>query len=64
MWPVARSPNDAVASYPSNYASDNVIAVAALTSAGTLPSYSNYGATTVDLGAPGSGIYSTLPKGA
>ena len=53
--------NDAVANYPSNYPNDNVIAVAALTSSGAKSSYSNYGLTKVDLGAPGSGIYSTLP---
>ncbi|MFM8733710.1 MAG: S8 family serine peptidase [Pirellulales bacterium] len=67
--------NDSVANYPSNYTTlqgttsiaaasyESVIAVAALTSAGTLASYSNYGASTVDIGAPGSGIYSTLPGG-
>ncbi len=53
--------NDVVASYPSNYNVDNVIAVASITSLGALSSFSNYGATTVDLGAPGSAIYSTLP---
>lgn len=53
--------NDVTASYPSNYTSSNIIAVAALTSTGALASYSQYGATTVDIGAPGSGIYSTLP---
>lgn len=53
--------NDAVASYPSNYPNDNIIAVASITSTGARSSFSNYGATTVDLGAPGSGIYSTLP---
>lgn len=58
----ASSNNDASASYPSGYASDNVIAVASITSTGGLSSFSNYGATTVDIGAPGSGIYSTLPK--
>jgi subtilisin family serine protease len=51
--------NDAVASYPSNYNLPNVIAVAAITSTGAKASFSNYGATTVDLGAPGSGIIST-----
>jgi len=53
--------NDATANYPSNYPNPNVIAVAAITSSGAKASFSNYGATTVDLGAPGSGIYSTLP---
>ncbi len=51
--------NDAVASYPSNYDAPNVIAVAAITSAGAKSSFSNFGATTVDLGAPGSGIWSS-----
>jgi subtilisin family serine protease len=53
--------NDITPNYPSNYTNSNVIAVAALTSSGALASYSNYGATTVDIGAPGSGIWSTLP---
>src|SRR4051794_38399306 len=53
--------NDNVPNYPSNYDLPNVIAVAAITSTGSLASFSNYGATTVDLGAPGVGIYSTLP---
>lgn len=53
--------NDATASYPSGYASNNVIAVAALTNTGALASYSQYGATTVDIAAPGSGIWSTVP---
>ena len=52
-----------VKSYPAAYTQNNVISVAALTSAGGLASYSNYGSTWVDLGAPGSGIYSTLLNG-
>lgn len=56
--------NDAVANYPSNYPNDNVIAVASITSSGALSSFSNYGATKVDIGAPGSGINSTLPNSA
>ncbi len=53
--------NDATASYPSGYGSANIIAVAALVKDGTLASYSQYGATTVDICAPGSGIVSTVP---
>lgn len=49
------------ACYPAEYDSDNVIAVAAITSNGGLASFSNFGATTVDLGAPGYGIWSTVP---
>jgi len=53
--------NDVTAHYPSNYTHANVIAVASITSSGAKSGFSNYGATTVDLGAPGSGIFSTLP---
>lgn len=53
--------NDATASYPSGYSSANIIAVASITSTGGLSSFSQYGATTVDIGAPGSGIWSTVP---
>ena len=61
------SNNDVTANYPSNYNTtatagyDSVIAVASLTSTGALSSFSSYGATQVDLAAPGSSIYSTLP---
>ncbi len=57
----ASSNNDATANYPSNYNVANVIAVASITNTGGLSSFSNYGATQVDLGAPGSGIYSSVP---
>ncbi|KGM55614.1 peptidase S8 [Lysobacter daejeonensis GH1-9] len=53
--------NDAQASYPSNYPQANIIAVASTTSTGGLSSFSQWGATTVDIGAPGSGIWSTVP---
>ncbi len=61
--------NDTIPNYPSNYNTssgagyDSVIAVAALTNTGARASYSNYGALTVDIGAPGSSITSTLPVG-
>lgn len=55
------SNNDATANYPSNYPNPNIIAVAALTSTGALASFSNYGATQVDVGAPGAAIYSSIP---
>jgi subtilisin family serine protease len=55
------SDNDATPSYPSNYPNANVIAVASITSTGALSSFSQWGATTVDIGAPGSGIYSSVP---
>ena len=53
--------NDTTASYPSNYPNANIIAVASITSAGGLSSFSQWGKTTVDIGAPGSGIWSTVP---
>jgi subtilisin family serine protease len=53
--------NDVTASYPSNYTSANVIAVAAINKTGGLSSFSQYGATNVDLGAPGEAIYSSVP---
>ena len=48
-------------SYPAAYSNSNLISVASITSTGSLSSFSNYGLKNVDLGAPGSGIYSTLP---
>jgi subtilisin family serine protease len=54
--------NDANPSYPGSYASSNIISVASITSTGGLSSFSNYGANSVDIGAPGSSIMSTLPK--
>jgi subtilisin family serine protease len=53
--------NDTTAAYPANYSGANVISVAAIDKTGALASFSNYGATTVDLGAPGVGIWSTVP---
>lgn len=60
---------DTTANYPSNYSTlttvgyESVISVAAITSTGALASFSNYGASTVDLGAPGVSIYSTVAGG-
>lgn len=53
--------NDVAKFYPSSMTNDNVISVASITSSDLLSSFSCYGLTTVDLGAPGSGIWSTLP---
>ncbi len=47
--------------YPASYANANVIAVASITNTGAISSFSNYGSTTIDIGAPGSGIWSTVP---
>jgi thermitase len=51
--------NDRVGSYPCNYGVDNVVCVAATDRADALAGFSNYGATTVDLAAPGVDIAST-----
>jgi subtilisin family serine protease len=53
--------NDAIASFPSGYTSANIIAVASIASNGSLSTFSQFGATTVDIGAPGSAIWSTVP---
>jgi len=44
--------------YPASYDLDNIISVAATTRTDELASFSNYGATTVHLGAPGAAIFS------
>ena len=54
---------DSKPSYPASYTNSNIISVAAIASNGSIASFSNYGANSVDLGAPGVGIYSTLPTG-
>ena len=51
--------NDLVPHYPSSYDAPNVIAVAATDSNDALASFSHFGATSVQLGAPGVGILST-----
>lgn len=47
--------------YPSSYEYDNVISVAAIDSENKLAGFSNWGRTSVDLGAPGVKILSTVP---
>jgi subtilisin family serine protease len=54
--------NDSSPHYPSSYDNANIISVASITSTGAMSSFSNYGATSVDICAPGSSITSTLPK--
>jgi subtilisin family serine protease len=60
----AATNNDTAPEYPASYTGDTVISVAATDRFNRLSSFSNYGATTVDLGAPGSSIYSTVPGNA
>lgn len=47
--------------YPASYPSANIISVAAIDKSGNLASWSNYGSASVDLGAPGVSIWSTVP---
>ncbi|HXI50624.1 MAG TPA: S8 family serine peptidase, partial [Candidatus Saccharimonadales bacterium] len=49
---------DASPHYPSSYDVDNIVSVAAMDSSDHLAGFSNYGRTSVDLGAPGVHIYS------
>ncbi|MFN4895726.1 MAG: S8 family peptidase [Pseudomonadota bacterium] len=51
--------NDISPSYPASYQLANVISVASIDSSGSLSYFSNYGARTVHIAAPGGRIYST-----
>ena len=55
--------NDASPHYPSSHTQDAVISVAATDSGDRLAGFSNYGAQSVDVAAPGVGILSTTPGG-
>ena len=52
--------NDSNPQYPADYALDNIISVAATDQNDDLASFSNYGNASVDVGAPGVNIYSTM----
>lgn len=54
---------DLAPQYPGGYDLPNVITVASLTPQGSLAASSNYGATTVDVAAPGTVIQSTYKNG-
>jgi len=49
--------------YPAASPNANILSVAAIDQRGRLPAFSNYGATSVDLAAPGDNIVSTVPGG-
>ena len=53
--------NDTTPDYPASYNLDNIISVAATDQNDHLSSFSNYGLTSVHVGAPGENIYSTKP---
>ena len=54
--------NDDVPHYPASYEVPNVLAVAATNRNDRLADFSNYGATSVDVAAPGEDIWSTVPN--
>ncbi|MES3038692.1 MAG: S8 family peptidase [Bdellovibrionota bacterium] len=47
-------------SYPSSYEHDNIISVAAMDVNGNLGAFSNWGPKSVDIGAPGVAVFSTV----
>ncbi len=55
--------NDLTPFYPASYNAANIIAVTATGRSDELAPFANFGATTVDIAAPGISIYSTLPGG-
>ncbi len=55
--------NDAKPHYPSSYNLPNMIAVASTDANDKLSTFSNYGKKSVDIAAPGSRIFSTIPGG-
>jgi len=55
--------SDLLPSYPAGYDSDAIISVAATDHNDQMASFSNYGRSSVDLGAPGAEIYSTVLNG-
>ncbi len=52
---------DVSPAYPASYDSANILSVASTTDTDSLSVFSNFGALTVDIGAPGSSIISTVP---
>lgn len=66
---VAAAGNDAVDNdsnphYPSSYEHESVLSVASTTHTDSMSGFSQWGLTSVDMGAPGSAILSTTPGGA
>jgi subtilisin family serine protease len=53
--------NDQTPSYPGSLTNDNIITVASITDTGDMSWFSQYGLTSVDIGAPGSRVMSTYP---
>lgn len=56
------SNNDTTPAYPASYHTSNMLVVAATNRDDMLAGFSNYGANSVDLAAPGDDIWSTVPN--
>ncbi len=57
------SNTDSFPAYPASYISPTILSVASIDRFNQRSSFSNYGLTTVDLGAPGTDVYSCSPGG-
>jgi len=55
--------NDFFPDYPASFDNDNIISVAATNPDNTLASFSNYGARSVDIAAPGAAVFSLSLNG-
>ncbi len=55
-WDIDRNPK-----YPASFDSEGLLVIAASSASGGLASFSNVGAVSVDVAAPGTSIYSTIP---
>jgi|GEM_PF-1808488 len=54
--------NDNIPNYPANYDLPNIVSVASTDRNDSISTFSNWGLNTVDIAAPGTAIYSTLPN--
>jgi thermitase len=52
---------DSNPTYPASFNNDNLLIIASTTNGGGMSYFSNYGKINVDVAAPGSNIYSTVP---
>ncbi|MGZ3787943.1 MAG: S8 family peptidase [Bacteriovorax sp.] len=52
---------DVTPTYPASFDNDNLLIIASSSSGGGMSYFSNYGKVSVDVAAPGSNIYSTVP---
>lgn len=60
---VENNPDGGIATYPASYPNANILAVASTDRDDVLSPFSNYGAKSVDLAAPGEALLTTYPGG-